>query len=190
MVRGRGRIGSKGGPGGESIMSDQYVPLPGTNRPAREGAQRLRDVHPDHRFEVTITLRGPELPDPGQMAARALNPQEFEAKYSASQADADKVAQVLQGYGMRVEEVSLPTRSMRVVGTAGQMEKAFQTKLGMYHDAEQGDYRGRDGHLEVQAELAGIVTGVFGLDQRKVARRRPIAHPSTAADTAAHASHS
>ncbi|HEX5264846.1 MAG TPA: S53 family peptidase, partial [Phenylobacterium sp.] len=38
--------------------------------------------------------------------------------------------------------------------------------------ADQGDYRGREGEIYIPGELDGLVTGVFGLDERKVARRK------------------
>jgi kumamolisin len=38
--------------------------------------------------------------------------------------------------------------------------------------ARQGQYRGRLGSLMIPAELKGIVTGIFGLDQRRMARRK------------------
>ena len=37
---------------------------------------------------------------------------------------------------------------------------------------EEGEYRGRSGSIHVPAELDGIVVGVYGLDNRKVIRRR------------------
>ena len=42
-----------------------HVPLPGSERPAATGAERLRDADPDERVEVTMTLAGPPLPEPG-----------------------------------------------------------------------------------------------------------------------------
>jgi kumamolisin len=63
-------------------------------------------------------------------------------------------------------------RSLRVRGTAGQMDATFRANLGLYrHDGHE--YRGREGTLQIPASLEGIVTGVFGLDQRRVARRVP-----------------
>ena len=51
------------------------------------------------------------------------------------------------------------------------MEKAFQVKLFNYAH-ESGNYRGRIGEVGVPAALKDIVQGVFGLDNRRVARRR------------------
>ena len=43
--------------------------------------------------------------------------------------------------------------------------------LGMYSHGSDGILRGREGDLSIPADLDGLVTGVFGLDQRRVARR-------------------
>jgi len=110
-----------------------------------------------------------------------MSPTDFAAKYGANPQDADKVAQVLRGYGLRVKDVSLPTRSMRVEGPADAIEKAFQSSLGIYHSAKQGDFRGREGDINIPEELNGLVTGVFGLDERQVARRKAVVAAPTAA---------
>ncbi len=56
-------------------------------------------------------------------------------------------------------------------GTAAQTEEAFHAGLGMYSHREDGVLRGREGDLSIPARLDGLVLGVFGLDQRRVARR-------------------
>jgi kumamolisin len=155
-------------------MIGRHVPLLKCRRPAKRGATRLRDANPDASVEVTITLKGPEMPDADHVPGSSLSPQEFERRYGASQADADAVARVLGSFGLKTDEVSLETRSMRMSGTVAQMEAAFQGKMGIYHSDDQGEYRGREGDVSIPAELDGIVTGVFGLDQRRVARRRPV----------------
>lgn len=153
-------------------MTEQHVVLAGSTRHANSDARRLGDADPDAPVEVTISLRGPQLPDANQLPSRGISPEEFAKRYSARQEDADTVAAALRGYGLTVEDVSLVTRSMRVSGPASAMNAAFQANLGIYHSAEQGDFRGREGTLQLPAALDGIVTGVFGLDQRRVARRK------------------
>jgi kumamolisin len=93
-------------------------------------------------------------------------------KFGAKKADAEKVEKSLKKFGLKVEEVSLETRSMRVSGTAAAMEAAFKPGMAIMRSARQGEYRGRQGTIKIPAELKGIVTGVFGLDQRRMARRK------------------
>lgn len=154
-----------------------HVELPGSHRPAKAGSTRLRNADPQSHMEVTLNLRAPELPDANQVAAQRMSAQDFAKKFGASQADVDKVTQTLAKYGLKVEDVSLPSHTMRVSGTVRDVEAAFQASLGIYHSADQGDFRGREGSIQVPAELNGIVTGVFGLDQRRVARRKMATAP-------------
>lgn len=60
---------------------------------------------------------------------------------------------------------------MRLSGTVAAMEQAFLVKLFNYAHPS-GNYRGRVGNLHVPVDVQDIVEGVFGLDNRRVARRR------------------
>jgi kumamolisin len=153
-------------------MNRQHVELPGSSRPEKDNARRVGDVDPDSPIEITVSLRGPSLPAPDAVPAKPLSRSEYAAQYSASKADADTVTNILKQYGLQVVDVSLPARSMRVKGPASAMEAAFQPKLGIYQSTERGKFRGREGGLKIPAELEGIVTGVFGLDERQAARRK------------------
>ena len=169
-------------------MSAPHVVLTGSKRPAKSGARRISDSDPNSQMEVTLSLRAPSLPGANNMPPATLTREQFAAQYGASADDAQKVSEALGKCGLKVEEISLPGRSMRVSGPVSAMEEAFQTRLGVYRSADQGDYRGREGSIEIPTELAGIVTGVFGLDERRVARRKstraasaPVATPAAAA---------
>ncbi|HEY7200765.1 MAG TPA: S53 family peptidase, partial [Candidatus Dormibacteraeota bacterium] len=162
-------------------MERRHTLLPGSGRPGRRDATRIAAAAADERVEVTVELRAPALPDPDDIPADGLGPEEFAARYGARQADADEAARVLRGFGLTVDDISLATRSMRVSGPVTAMEAAFRPNLGIYRSPDQGDYRGREGDLHVPAELDGIVTGVFGLDQRRVARRKARTVPRAAA---------
>jgi kumamolisin len=59
-----------------------------------------------------------------------------------------------------------------VSGTIEAMESAFKPNMSLMRSAVQGEYRGREGALQIPAELQGLVTGVFGLDERRMARRK------------------
>ncbi len=153
-------------------MNEKYVDLPGGYRPRASGATKLRDADPQEQMEVTLVLRTPKLPTADHLPARSLSSEEFQAQYASSQDDANKVADVLKQFGLKIEEISLITHSMRVSGTVAQMEDAFHPGLGIYSSVEQGEYRGREGSIKIPVELNGIVTYVAGLDQRRVARRK------------------
>jgi kumamolisin len=151
-------------------MSDGHVALPDSHR--EQSADRVRDVDPSAHLEVTVTLRAPDLPE-FDASKPAMSREDFAARYGASSEDVAKVRDVLEQIGLTIEGVSETAHSVRVSGTAAQMEEVFHPRLGIYHTEEQGDFRGRaEGELQIPAALEGIVTGVFGLDERRVAHRR------------------
>ena len=158
-------------------MTDTHVVLSGSDRPRKHDAERVGDVDPASPVEVTVTVRGPDLPQ--VTPEKAMSREELERSYSASPADMDAVAAELGRNGLEVLDSAASTRSLRVRGTAEQMDATFRANLGVYrHDGYE--YRGREGSLQIPVALDGIVTGVFGLDQRRVARRVPGIPPTQA----------
>jgi kumamolisin len=150
-----------------------HVALPGSNRPKAPNTIRVRDVDPKEKIDVTIALSGSKLPDADEYVGQTLTPDELSEKFGAKKADADKVAKCLRKFGLKVESVSLATRSMRVIGTAAAVEAAFKPDMAIVRSTRQGgEYRGRRGKLQIPKELKGIVTGVFGIDERRMARRK------------------
>jgi kumamolisin len=145
--------------------------LDGSLRSAKAGAARIRDISPDEVIEATVTLAGPPLPEPGRTPAAVLDREALATQIGAAERTMETARSVFERFGLTVTDESPLTRSMRVSGTAAQMEAAFEPGLGVYATRDQGEYRGRDGALSVPAELKGIVTGVFGLDERRMAHR-------------------
>lgn len=166
-------------------MTNGFVTLPGSHRGHKPATRRLGGIAQDATLELTIALRGPSLPKADEIGLKPMSRDEVEAVLPASADDADKVVKVLEGFGFRILDVSLPTRSIRVAGTVACAEAAFKANLAFYHDDAQGTFRGREGELCLPADLDGIVTGVFGLDERRVARRKTAATGTTATGTAA-----
>ena len=168
------------------MAAKTHVVLTGSRRAKDPDATRVGDVDPKEKFAVTIGLVGPKLPGPGEYVGQTLTAAELAEKFGARQQDADKVAKSLKKFGLKVDSVSLATRSMSVSGTAAAMEAAFKPGLAMMRSPDQGEYRGRQGTLQIPAELKGIVTGVFGLEERQMARRKSLAGgPAQAAATLA-----
>ena len=150
-------------------MTD-HVRLTGSERPRKDDAVRVSDLDPGEAIEVTVTLAGPELPDPEP--EKPLSQETLRRHYGADPETVKQVSAALEALGLRVEEHSELTRSLRVSGTVAQIETAFRAHLGTYRTSDGKLFRGREGELQVPAELDGLVTGVFGLDQRRVAFRK------------------
>ncbi|MFF3913418.1 S8 family serine peptidase [Streptomyces sp. NPDC001852] len=141
-------------------MSKQHVVLAGSARPAKAGATRLRDAAPQDQVRVTLTLRGPVVTGDRIPVERSQ--------------DAEKTKAVLERCGLTVDEVRLEPGSIVASGPVSAMNAAFAANLGIYESPDQGEFRGREGELRIPAELDGIVTGVFGLDQRRMAQRSAV----------------
>jgi kumamolisin len=156
-------------------MSQSHVVLEGSERPQRDDAERVGDVDPSSPIELTLSIRAAKpLPEPGETT---LSHEQLEQEYGATEADLEAVRSSMQAHGLTVLDASALTRSMIVEGTAEQIERTFRPGLALYRTASQGEYRGRDGAIEIPAEVADQIVGVYGLDERRVARRRTAAAP-------------
>ncbi len=130
-------------------MAPAHVPLEGSERGRKPNAVRVGGVDPASHVEVTVTLSRPER----------------------WRDDAKAVRRVLAGFGLAIVAEYPATGSLVIGGTAAQIEAAFHAGLGMYSHDRDGILRGREGRLQIPGELDGVLSGVFGLDQRRVARR-------------------
>jgi subtilase family serine protease len=133
---------------------------------------------PKEVLSVSIRVRrrpdAPALPDANRLAAPVgartfLSREDFAARYGAAQEDLDRVAEFARSHGLAVVESSIPRRTVVVSGTVEQMSRAFAVKLSRYESSTQ-KYRGREGYVHMPADLVGVVEGVFGLDNRRMAK--------------------
>ena len=156
-----------------------YRRIEKSERNLAPGSRLVGPADPQEVLLVTIRVRrrpdAPPLPDPAKMGAATAGQKKFLARddfarrYGAAQADLDTVSQFAASHGLTVVESSVPRRSVLVSGTVAQMNAAFAVELGHYESAAE-KYRGREGFVHLPNNLADIVEGVFGLDNRRMAR--------------------
>src|SRR5579863_6909088 len=161
-------------------MSRRF-PLPGTGRPTAKLAGRA--LKPADKLTATVYVQRDPRATPvasahelGRVAPRArayLRPEQAVAAFGAAQVDLDAVVAFARAHKLEVLEQSVAKRLVRVRGTVRQMGEAFGVQLRHYEHPEGGVFRSYDGELELPAELAGVVEGVLGLDNRKMVRTRP-----------------
>jgi len=156
-----------------------YRRLEGSERRARRGARLAGPADGNEKLSVSIRVRrkpgAPPLPDqdywvktpPGKR--KFLSRAEFAERCGAAQADLDRVAEFASSHELSITEKSISRRLVIVSGTVAQVSRAFAVELGRYESPAE-TYRGREGHLHLPGEIADIVEGVFGLDNRKMAR--------------------
>lgn len=148
-----------------------HVVLPGSARYHRAGTQVLGRADAHEWCDVTIKLRrAEELPEP--IAGKAVvSRADFDKRYGAGTDDLATVENVLGKAGLTIESKNVATRSIKAGGPVEAMEKLFQVHLLR---VQHGDhfYRGRVGDIHIPTALEGIITGVFGLDMRRMTRHR------------------
>ena len=149
--------------------------IPGSERTIMPGANAVGVVAPDERFEVTVRLRpkasSRSLTDGGAHEDRHpaqrqyLSREEYAAGHGADSQDIAKVAEFATAHQLVVVESNAARRSVVLSGTATTLGAAFGATLQQF-EHESGTYRGRTGSISVPANLADVVEGVFGLDDR------------------------
>lgn len=148
-------------------------PLPGSERALPSDAQLIGPCSPATLITVTLYLRArnqEELQErfkqlPQSQSPEHLTPTQFAERYGADQADLDRVSNFAREHGLQVVETDLARRSVRLSGSISTMESAFGVQLRDY--LHRGStFRLRQGPVYLPAELQGIVTAVFGLDNR------------------------
>ena len=152
----------------------KFIVIPGSERRALPGARLIHNSHPDQTIEVSILLRSKSeakckelksaLAKPG---FRPMSRADFASEYGADSTDLAQIRKFAQEFGLQVRETGtdLARRTVMLSGTVANVQRAFQVELKEYSHAH-GNFRGRVGTISMPAEYAGIVTGVFGLDNR------------------------
>lgn len=155
------------------------VALPGSERAARPGSRAVGAPDPNQQIKITVLLR-PRQPlhnlastaelnatAPGQR--KYLSRQEFAAGYGANPEDLAKIEAFAHLHNLTVAEVSPARRTVVLSGSIAALSAAFGVYLANY-EHPGGAFRGRTGPIYVPADLAGIVQGVFGFDNRPQAK--------------------
>jgi kumamolisin len=140
-------------------MPSSHVPLAGSERVLPPGARAAGQVAAEERLTVTVVVaRGPDRDE----IARQL----------------ERVAAFARDRGLAMVESSVARRSALLEGTVAQLCDAFGVELARYTHPD-GAFRGRVGSVYLPADLAEVVVGVFGLDDRAQARAQyRIAEPA------------
>lgn len=146
-------------------MSQAKVPLPGSQCvpvSAPAGAPP-----PDERIDVSVLLKPKNrIPaKPGEHISRDA----FAETYGADPAAIRQLEEFARENGLKVIEVSAARRTVKLEGTAAQMQEAFGTTLQQC-ELQGRTYRARTAQIHLPAQLAAQVEAVLGLDNRPQAQ--------------------
>ena len=157
-----------------------YRRLKGSERRPAPGFRRIGPADPGETLSVTIRVRrrpdAQPLPDQADWAAtppgqrKYLLRDDFAQRYGASPADLELVERFATDHHLKVIESNTARRIVILSGTVEQMNSAFAVDLGRYESPTER-YRGRECRIHLPPEIADVVEGVFGLDNRRTAGR-------------------
>jgi kumamolisin len=151
-------------------MNDpKKIALPGSNKAAHPG-ETTGKINPEEAIEVTVRIRRKKSLESKLNSGERVTHKNYEKEFGAAQKDADKVEAFAHEYHLSTSEVSLARRSVILKGSVADMEKAFGVSLSGSTDTAGNKIRVRQGDVFIPAALKDVVEGVFGLDNRPVAR--------------------
>lgn len=150
------------------------IPLKGSERVPLPGSRAVGPADPTERLQVSVLLRRR-----GQHAFRErvnklaevdsssepLTREQFARQFGADPADIAAIKAFATSHGLTVVQEHADRRTVLLSGTVAKLEAAFGVKLQCFEHAS-GTYRGREGCIELPAELGGVVEAVLGLDNR------------------------
>ncbi|WP_426671110.1 S53 family peptidase [Mucilaginibacter sp. McL0603] len=145
------------------------VAVTGSNKAAHSG-ETSGKINRDESIEVTVRIRRKKPLEAHVASDLRVSHKTYEKQFGASQSDVDKVETFAHEHHLTTVEASLARRSVILSGSIADMESAFGVSLSGKIDSHGDDIRTREGDIYVPAALKDIVEGVFGLDNRRVAR--------------------
>jgi kumamolisin len=161
------------------VIRKDLKPISGSERAVVKNAKAIGTPDPNEVVEVTLVLRSKgskaktlsiqETSAKPLTERKYLTRNEFASANSVDPDDLAKIEQFAHDNGLTIVKISPESSSLSLSGTVTQLSEAFGTDLSCY-DSPKGKYRGREGPIHVPAELAPIIIGVFGLDDRHVFR--------------------
>ncbi|HKW30474.1 MAG TPA: S53 family peptidase, partial [Verrucomicrobiae bacterium] len=155
------------------------VILKGSHRAPHAGEKVRGKLDANERIEVTVRLRARQkwagTPECARICTAPLarrlylTREEFALRYGANPADFERLEQFAREFNLEEVDRHAGQRTMRLAGTIKAMQAAFGVKLKA---AEHGKlkFRHRTGPIQLPADVAPLIEGVFGLDNRPVVR--------------------
>lgn len=154
------------------------IPLAGSERVAMPGSKVIASANPDEVIQVSVRLRPHTALNPSELQKRGaqaaterqhLTHEEYEQLHGANPDDIAKVEQFAHENRLALVSADAARRTVVLSGTVATFTSAFEVELKQY-EHEGTRFRGRVGAIHIPQELEGIITGVFGLDNRPQAR--------------------
>jgi len=153
------------------INPKQSIEIKGSEKPSPQG-DKLATINHNESIEITVRVRRKKSIEPILDHAKTYSHQEYEKEFGASQEDIDLIEKFASQHHLSVAQINYARRTVLLKGQMKYFEEAFQIQLDNYQHSNGTVFRGREGTVQIPAHLENIIEGVFGLDNRPVARRR------------------
>jgi kumamolisin len=138
-------------------LEGTYIPLVGTNE--------SRPADKEEIIDVTVRLHRKKLLPESTASAQPLSRENYEQEYGASADAAEAVEAFAHGYGLTTVQVSLARRSVLLRGKIGDFQDAFNVEVSVLNGK-----RILNSNVHVPKELNDTIAGVFGLENKTIAR--------------------
>ncbi len=168
-------------PGRIILHSSRAVPTQATT---------IGRTDPTNQLSVSIIVKRKNPLDLSALGGRTLTEKEFADNYGADPASFEKIREFAEEHGLAIDEASssLSRRTIVLRGPARAMEEAFGVELHDYQSEQGHRFHVPHGPVSLsknQAEIAGVIETVLGLDARPQAKPHfrflepPLKHPKT-----------
>jgi len=153
------------------MSNSAKVPLKGSERVLLTGSRAIGPTDPHQLIEISVLLKHRQNLSTARPNGKFMTHDEFASQCGADPANIEKVRQFAKENNLQMLERGdeILRRTVTLAGTAAAMEKAFGIELIDYEHAE-GSYRGRVGAIQIPSDHASFIQGIFGLDDRQVAK--------------------
>jgi kumamolisin len=151
--------------------SSKFV-LPGSERAPVSGANLAGPTDPNQLVEVSVVVKQRRELKLDHLQGKTLSHDEFASTYGADPQHIERVLAFARANNLTFVEHGdeIARRTIKLQGTVASLEKAFGVTLSDYEHPTGVRFRGRTGSIHVSSDLADVVQGVFGLDNRPQAK--------------------
>jgi kumamolisin len=151
------------------LAGSGYVKLAGSAKSTPAGT-KTESLSADEVAEVTVRVRGGKQLSGASKPGKRLTREDFEKQFGSSDKDLRAVEEFANEHHLSIVESSSARKSVILRGRVSDLEEAFMVHLSHYRDAGGNVFRCRTGEISVPRSLEKVIEGVFGLDDRPLAR--------------------
>ncbi|HEY0433500.1 MAG TPA: S53 family peptidase, partial [Chitinophagaceae bacterium] len=153
----------------KGALDQSIVPLEGSFRALPPATPSPALLNANQSITVSIRLRRKKPIESLIQERQNISREEYERLYACSEADIALVTNFARQHHLSISSISIARRTVQLTGRIRDMEAGFNVHLNNFLLPGGREFRGRTGHILVPAFLAGIVEGIFGLDNRPAA---------------------